>query len=162
MNNGLKYVSDWPEGNGLNLNPNKCAQCMFSLKGNAVIDLDLKANINGNALSTVESVTYLGVTFSNNAKWTTHVDEIGIKCAHLSFFVKKLGRLSTLTEFIRKFVDVCALPFIFNCSLAILPELLKHDLALLKRSIKLISHVYGLSFSHLTNLVVLLCIMSSP
>ncbi len=47
---------------------------MFSLKGNTVIDLDLKANINGNALSTVESVTYLGVTFSNNAKRTTHVE----------------------------------------------------------------------------------------
>ncbi len=41
---------------------------MFALKGNAVTDPDLKANINGNALSEVESVTYLGVTFLNNAK----------------------------------------------------------------------------------------------
>ncbi len=53
---------------------------MFFLKGNTVTDPDLKACINGNTLSTVESVTYLGVTFSNNAKWTTHVEEIFRKC----------------------------------------------------------------------------------
>ncbi len=41
---------------------------MFTLKGNAVSDLEFKANINGNILSGVDSVTYLGVTLSNNAK----------------------------------------------------------------------------------------------
>ncbi len=45
-------------------------QCMFSLKGIAVTNPGLKAIINSNALSTVKS-TYLGVTLSNNAKWTT-------------------------------------------------------------------------------------------
>ncbi len=79
INNALKYFF-WSGDNGLNLNPNKCVQCMFSLKGNAATDPDLKACINGNTLSTVESVTYLGVTFSNNAKWTTHVEEIFRKC----------------------------------------------------------------------------------
>ncbi len=44
---------------------------ILSLKGNTVTDPELKANIKGNALSTVETVTYLGVKFSNNAKWTT-------------------------------------------------------------------------------------------
>ncbi len=47
---------------------------MFTLKGNAVTDPDLKANVNGNTLSEVESVTYFGVTLSNNAKWTAHVE----------------------------------------------------------------------------------------
>ncbi len=56
----LKYVSDWYGANGLKLNPNKCVQCMFSLKGNAVTEPDLKANVNGNALSTVDSVAYPG------------------------------------------------------------------------------------------------------
>ncbi len=37
-------------------------------KGNAVTDPDLEANINGNALPKPDSVTYLRVTFSNNAK----------------------------------------------------------------------------------------------
>ncbi len=46
---------------------------MFTLNASAVTNLDFKANINGNTLSEVESVTYLGVTFSNNAKWTGHV-----------------------------------------------------------------------------------------
>ncbi len=55
--NALKYVSDWPGYNGFNLNPSKCVQCMFNLKGNAVTDLDFKANINGKALFEVESAT---------------------------------------------------------------------------------------------------------
>ncbi len=62
---------------------------MFTRKGNVVTDPDLKANINGNTLSEVESATYLGVTFSNNAKWITHVEDIFRKRVRLSFFVKK-------------------------------------------------------------------------
>ncbi len=112
MNNALKYVSDWSGDNGLKLNPNKCVQCIFTLKGSAVTDPDLKAKINGNTLSEVESVTYLGVTFSNNAKWTAHVEDIFRKCVRLSFFVKKLRRLSTTAEFIRRFVETCVLPLI--------------------------------------------------
>ncbi len=42
------------------MDPNKCVQCMFSLKGNAVTDPDLKATISDNELSTVDTVTYLG------------------------------------------------------------------------------------------------------
>ncbi len=68
INNALKYVSDWSGDNGLNLNPSKCVQCMFTFKSNGVTGPDLKANINGNTLPEVESVNYLGVTFPNNAK----------------------------------------------------------------------------------------------
>ncbi len=78
--------------NGLNLNPNKCVQFMFSLNGNAVPDPGLKAAIDDNALSTVESVTYLGVSFSNNAKWTTHFEDIFRWYVRLSFFVKKIRK----------------------------------------------------------------------
>ncbi len=95
----------------------------------------------------------LGVTFSNNAKWTAHVEDIFRKCVRLSFFVKKLLRLSTSAEFIRKFVETCEIPLILYCSPAIFPGLLKHGFALLKRSIKLISQVSGLSLSYLTNLL---------
>ncbi len=38
INNALKYVSEWSGQNGLDLNSNKCVQCTFSLKGNAVTD----------------------------------------------------------------------------------------------------------------------------
>ncbi len=71
----------------------------------------------------------------------------------LSFFVKKLRRLSTPAEFFRKFVETCVLPLILYCSPAIFPGLLKHGFALLMRLIKLISQVSGLSFSYLTNLL---------
>ncbi len=83
LNNAFKYVSDWSGENSLNLSPNKYVQCMFTLKDNAVTDPDFKANINGNGLSNVESVTYLGGTFSKNAKWTAHVEDIFRKCVRL-------------------------------------------------------------------------------
>ncbi len=65
----------------------------FSRKVNSVTDL--KATINDNALSTVDTVTNLGVTFAKNAKSTNHVEGIFRKCIRLSFFAKKLPRLST-------------------------------------------------------------------
>ncbi len=99
---------------------------MFTLKGNAVTDPDLKANINGNTLSEVESVY---------VKWTAKVGDILRKCVRLSLFVKKLRRLSTPTEFSPKFVETFALPLILYCSPAIFPGLLKHDFAMLRCSI---------------------------
>ncbi len=126
---------------------------MFSLIGNAVTDPDLNSTINDNELSSVDAVTYLGVTFARNAKWTNHVEGIFRKCVRLSFFAKKLRRLSTPAEYIRNFAEACGIPIILYCSPAIFPGLLKQDFALLRRSIKLISNVCGLSFSYLTNLV---------
>ncbi len=73
----------------------------------------------------------------------------------LESFVKKLRRLSTPAELIRRFVETCVVPLILYCSPGIFPGLLKHDFALLKRSIKSISQVSGLSFSYLTNLLAL-------
>ncbi len=140
-------MSNWSVGNDLNLNLNKCVQwqCCYRPR--------FKTNINGNTLPEVESVTYLGVTLTNNANWAAHVEDIFRKCVHFSFFVKKLRRLSTPAEFIRKFVETCVLPLILYCFPAIFPGLLKHDFALLKRSIWLIGQVSGLSFSCLVNLL---------
>ncbi len=70
-----------------------------------------------------------------------------------SFFAKKLRRLSTPPGYIRKFAEACVILVILYCSSAIFPGLLKQNFALLRRSIKLISNVCGLSFSDLTNLV---------
>ncbi len=121
----LKYVSEWYEQNGLNLNPSKCVQCTFSLIGNAIIDHDLNATINDNALSTVDTVPYLVVTFARNANWTNHIEGIFRKCVRLSFFAKKLQKLSTPAEYIRKFAEACVIPIILYCSPAIFPGLLK-------------------------------------
>ncbi len=68
INDAFKYVSKWSGENGLSLSPPKCVQCMFFLKDKTVTNLGLKATMNANALSTVESVTGIGVTFSSNAK----------------------------------------------------------------------------------------------
>ncbi len=68
-----------------------------------------------------------------------------------NLFAKKLRRLSTPAEYIRKFIEACVIHIILYCSPAIFPGLPKQDFALLRRSIKLISNVCGLSFSYLTN-----------
>ncbi len=104
------------------------------------MDPDLNATINDSALSTVDTVNYLEVTFARNAKWTNHVEGIFRKCVRLSFFAKKLA-------------EACVIPIILYCSSAIFPGLLQQDFALLRRSIKLVSNVCGLIFSYLTNLV---------
>ncbi len=105
INNALKYVSEWSGQNGLSLNPNKCVQCTFSPTGNADTDPDLNATINAHALSTVDTVTYLGVTFARNAKRTNHVEGIFRKC--VSLYTKKRlldglmkGTQSTLSTWI--------------------------------------------------------------
>ncbi len=74
---------------------------MFFLKGNAVTDPDLKACIDDRTLSTVEPVTYLGVTFPNTAKWATNVEDIFRKYVRLFFFVEKLRRFIAPAEFSR-------------------------------------------------------------
>ncbi len=48
--------------------------------------------------------------------------------AHNKVFAKKLRRLSTPAEYIRKFAEVCVIPIILYCSPAIFSELLKQDM----------------------------------
>ncbi len=56
-------------------------------------------------------------------------------------------KLSTPAEFIRKFAEVWVISIILKCSPAIFPGLFKQNFALLRRSIKLISNVGGLTLS---------------
>ncbi len=106
----LQYVSEWSKKNGLNLNPKQLAQYMYTLTGNAVTNPDLKASMNRNSLSTVESVTYLGDTFTINANRANYYEGIFRKRVRLSIFANKLGRLSTPAECISKFSEACATP----------------------------------------------------
>ncbi len=71
---------------------------------------DLKATLNGNVPSSVDTVDYLGLTFARNTKLTNHVEGIFRKWVRLSFFARKLRRLSTPTEFILKFAEACVIP----------------------------------------------------
>ncbi len=66
------------------------------------------------------------------------------RCMRLSLVVKKVRLLTTPAEFIRKLAETCESPGVLNCSPTIFPGLPKHELALLKRSIKSCS-----SFSYL-------------
>ncbi len=104
----------------LYLNLVKCVQCMLSLKDSAGTYSNQKATIDGYALSTVESVIYLGITSLKNAKWTTRVGEILRKCLGLSFFERKL-------LFICTFAEACVLLINLPCPPSIFPELLKRN-----------------------------------
>ncbi len=59
VNNALEYVSQWSGENGLQ---------------------NLKPTISGSALSTVEPVTYLGVTSSTNAKLRKFFENVCASC----------------------------------------------------------------------------------
>ncbi len=52
----------------------------YTPKGSTVTDPNLKATINDNALSTVHKLTYRGVTYTRNVKWTNRVEGIFRKC----------------------------------------------------------------------------------
>ncbi len=82
MSNALKYIAEWPQ-------PQKMLQCMYILMGNAVTNPDLKATINRNSLSTVESVTYLGDTFAINTNRTNYFERILRKRVRRSIFCKE-------------------------------------------------------------------------
>ncbi len=99
--------------------------------GNVVTNPDLKAVINRNSLFTVESVTYLGDTFVRNANRTNYFEGIFRKHVRLSIFAKKLGRLSTPAECIRKYSEACATPINLYCSPAIFSGLFCKNLLFL-------------------------------
>ncbi len=88
-NNALKYVLYWSGDYGLKLDPSKCVQRMFTLKGNAATDLDFKANINGNTLTEVESGTYHGVTLSKIMQNGPPMLRTSLESAYVSPFCKE-------------------------------------------------------------------------
>ncbi len=86
----IMLVSTWQIGLGITVLTITLTNASNFFKGNADADPELKTNLNGNTLFTVELVLNLEVTFSNNA---THVEDTFRKCVRLSFYVKKLQKL---------------------------------------------------------------------
>ncbi len=73
-------------------------------------------------------------------------------CTSILFYKKRRKVVNTCKFNISKFDEACVIPIILYCSPSIFPGLLKQDFAFLRRSIKLISNVCGLSFRYLANL----------
>jgi hypothetical protein len=146
----IKEISKWSNQNSLLLNKSKCNECIFHFQRTMRISQTASpSSIDGCSLECVEEVKYLGVHFSSNCTWSTHVSEIFSKCLRLSFSVKRLRSLHTPFRIIEKFVFSCIVPLILYCSPVIFPGLLKKDITQLRRAIKLISRSSGIHMSTL-------------
>ena len=74
-------VNEWVISNHLSLNPVKCKTMLITKKINPIQPLQLQ--LNGIPLEQVEHFKYLGVLFSSDLSWSTHIDSICSKARKL-------------------------------------------------------------------------------
>ncbi len=72
--------------------------------------------INGEALSREQTVKYLGVNFTSNLAWYTHIDSVFIKCLKLSFVIRRLRSMNVNKSPLWRIVSACAIPSILYWS----------------------------------------------
>lgn len=84
LNNSLNAISNWCDKWGMKLNETKT---VFMRITNKKFPLLYDYSINGSQIAHTNSFKYLGVTFTNNLTWSTHIDTI---CASAR---RKLGLL---------------------------------------------------------------------
>ena len=77
----------------MSFNPDKTEIMIFSINHSIPENLDF--SVNGKSVPITTSHKHLGITFSNDAKWNTHVDNIQISVSkHLNILCKLKYRLS--------------------------------------------------------------------
>jgi hypothetical protein len=146
----IEDMCSWSRTNNLILNKAKCVECDFSLQRRATVNHPRNhSSIDGSVLSTATNVKYLGIIFSSDCTWSSHITNVFSKCLKLIFVIKRLVKLHVSYDIIRTFVNSCVLPVILYCSPVIFPGLLAKDLEVLRRAIKLISRSSGINFSAL-------------
>ena len=134
----LESVSRWSIMHDLHLNTSKCLYVNFTLRSHTSPSSfsPHTLTLHDSPIPTSTFVTYLGVKFSNNLSWTSHVAEVFFKVRRLSFYALKLRKLSVHSDIIFKFVYSCILLLWFYCSPIIFPGLLSKDFILFTRSLK--------------------------
>ncbi len=81
--NTIQPASELSLSYGLIINKTKCVECLFYSK-NTYSQLSFFF-LNGEALFREQTVKYLGVHFSPNITWSTHIYTVFVKCLKLSF-----------------------------------------------------------------------------
>lgn len=71
MNVALKIVSNWCQGKGLSVNPQKAELILFSRRRNVQLLPDIV--LSGETIKLVETVKYLGVIFDSKLLWKEHL-----------------------------------------------------------------------------------------
>ena len=110
--------------------------------------------IGDSLINTVSKVKYLGVIFSSDLSWSSHVLLLSKKVYCLTYYIKRLHAFGITRHLLLQFVNSFILPIILYCSPLFFPRLLRKDFALLKRVLKAVSKVCGESFEVIINMVV--------
>lgn len=89
---GIDFVVEWLRAIGLELNPTKCQAILFRYGHNRpgrIPDI----SICGQKVTFVDSIKYLGITFTPDMKFTAHVEDISRRArAMLCALRRKLGK----------------------------------------------------------------------
>ncbi len=148
LKDGLDHVSAWSSANGLLLNERKSVQCIFRLRPSPSPETtDILPN-------EVSSFRYLGVTLASNLSFTLHIEGLFIKVRKLLYYIRRLRSYRTPQALIWRFIDACVLPLILYCSPVIFPALLKKDLVIIKRILRMLSSAAGFSYAFLADLII--------
>ena len=101
-----RHLEEWSNNIGLYLNYQKSVIMNFNTKKS--LQLSCVFSANGTPISCVTSHKLLGVTFSTNLSWNSHVSDVVSKCYRRFFILRNLRRAGCPSHVIKK----CYIAFI--------------------------------------------------
>ncbi|VDO71752.1 unnamed protein product [Schistosoma margrebowiei] len=138
MNEFLSRIDCWSVGNGLILNPSKCQAVKFSMRHERHLNTILRSHnpcaIGDSLINIVSKVNYLGVTFSSDLSWSSHVLLLSKKAFRLTYYIKRFHALGITRHLLLQFVNSCILPIILYCSPLFLPQTFEKRLCCIAES----------------------------
>jgi hypothetical protein len=94
LQGAIDNVSEWYKCNKLTLNVKKSNIMIIHRKKH--LDDKINVNINGTALTQIDSVKYLGLCIDNKLQWNTHVNNV---CKSIT---KKLGMMNRTSKYVEE------------------------------------------------------------
>ena len=120
----ITFLSEVNNRSGLNdlkLDPSKCNTVDFSFRSekdlHQLIQSHNCSNIDGTMIDSKRNISYLGISFSSNLCWSSHILLISKKVFRLTYYIKKLRHSADITQpFLLQFIHSCILPILLFCS----------------------------------------------
>ena len=157
LQSNLDYIHTWCTSKSLLLNLTKCKEITFTLQKKALkqtlLYVCFPLHISQIPIENVETFKYLGVVFSSDLSWYSHVLSVFSKIRRLSYFIRRLRSFKTPPSHLMLFVTLCAVPLILYCSPVIFSGMMAKDFVLLRRSIRLLSTTSGLPYVELLDFI---------